>query len=762
MTATSTAKDRKHKCSSEQYVRERKSNAQKQFAYNKLKNEKQITLKHEQSKSNTAPKRPPQPKHMNVDKKEKEGMLIDLTSPQQQTTQDTASALNGFDCGIGGGGGGVSFIPKVMNGGMSILDTPIEVPTQGYLDDDESQTVDYFTNEPSKLEPPPYQSPPTYMNTYAINKSTPRYASALSMAATTPTATNQYGNLDPFDTSHISTAHSSQSNNAMPTFSYTTEMNASRLDSSFIQNPIQKTNYMDLASATQTNRLTTSATAELDEIVQNKIASLSPKRSRTAIHSERNTNSMASMIANDAKSLNLNRSNDDQSFKMGANSTLSDSLKVNLSSLTLNDTDEFENARSTPASNTTIVEQQNPKLDRAFLAELEKEMYKCDQSNVNMNNVSAKNDNASAMADAATATATATAATNVASSATSGKDTTVNAISSKFNWFKNDFTNNSSGNDDAANNAQTQHPSRNTPMTQSPAKIYNNESTTMIKLTNYESTAAAAAANMTLSKKLYNTDVNNVEPNGYAMSMKQTDGGNSSSRALDPSSSSTSTMMTTTTTTLQNDILTHNNYGPMVQSNNAQQMTAKYAKTLNTVASNTNTSNKYAMASDIYGSIAGGNNVYDIVASSGTSDYYQIIQPNESQTVIYDEVAADDDLMRPHRPAPGLPSGPPVLSAQQIQRRIERAQKGQSHQQQQQIYDNLNSTYANGFGGSGSGGGGGGGNMTTRNHYMYEEIMQKNRNTNFNGDGIDPESKETINVASSETMKNMKIEHLLR
>lgn len=724
-------------------MRERKSNAQKQFAYNKLKNEKQITLKHEhhhqQSKSNTAPKRPPQPKHINVDKKEKEGMLIDLSSPQQPIAQDTASALtsNGFgDCVIGDGG-----LPKVLNG-MSILDTPIEVPTEGYQSD-ESQSVavvDYFTNEPSKLEPPPYQSPPTYMNTYAINKSSSssKYASTLSMgamgpmpttiagatataAAMTTTTSNQYGNLDPFDTSHISTA-SSQSNNAMaalPTFSYTSDMNASRFDSSFIQNPIQKNNYMDLVSTQSTNqpRYATNATAELDEIVQNKIASLSPKRSQTPIAhgSERYTaNSMAVLMANDAKSMNLNRSSDDVSFKMGANSTLSDSLKVNLSSLTLNDTDEFESSQSS--------ERQNPKLDRAFLAELEKEIYKCDQSNVNMNNVNAKIDSSNAIATGGGITAA--AATSTASAASS-KD---------INWLKNDFTNNSSGS--SSGNAAA---NRNPPMTQSPAKIYNNEQA-MIKLTNYESTAAT---NMTLSKKLYNSDVNNVEqPNGYGISA-----------------------VAAAATTMQNDISTYSNYGPMIQSNNTQQttMSTKYAKTLNNVANNTN--NTYSISGDIYGSIASGGggaggNIYDIVASSGNSDYYQIVQPNESQTVIYDEVAADDDLMRPHRPAPVPPSGPSVLSAQQIQRRIERAQKGQSQQQQQQLYDNLNSTYANGFGGGG--GGGIESKATARNQYIYEEIMQKNSNTNFNGDGIDAESKETINAASSETMKNMKIEHLLR
>lgn len=736
LTATSISKDRKHKSVSEQYVRERKSNAQKQFAYNKLKNEKQITLKHEQTKSNTAPKRPPQPKHTNFDKKEKEGMLIDLSSPQQQTAQDTASALigGGDDCGGG-------FIPKVMNG-MSILDTPIDVPTEGYPDD-ESQTVDYFTNESNKLEPPPYQSPPTYMNTYTINNSVPKYVStaAVATAAAVTTTSNQYGNLDPFDTSHISTASSSQSNNAMLTYAYTSQLNAtSRLDSSFIQNPIQKTNYMDLASVFPSNRSVPSATAELDEIVQNKIASLSPKRSLTPIHTERHSNSMASsMITNDyyhrqTKSLNLNPSNDDLSFKTGGNSTLSDSLKVNLSSLTLNDTDDFEGTLSSASASATTAEQtqyQNPKLDRAFLAELEKKMYTCDQTNVNMNNINAKDDNA----DAAAAVA--------AAAAPNDKDTS--KVNTTFNWYKNDFTNinKSGGSNDTTNNAQTNHhPSRNAAMTQSPAKIYNN-GPTMMKRTNYET----SAANMTLSKKLYNTDVNNIESSGYQVQSL------SSMTATTMVATATATT-TMTTTSMQND------FEPVIKSNNMH-------KTLNSVANNanrsTNTNSTYAIASDIYGGgsdLAGGN-IYDIVASSGNSDYYQMIQPNDSQTVIYDEVAADDDLMRPHRPAPGPPTcHPSILSAQQIQRRIERAQKEQSQQQQQQIYDNLASTYANGFNGVGSGGGSSG--ATKQNHYIYEEIMQKNSNVNCANDGINRESKETINAASSETMKNMKIEHLLR
>lgn len=46
-------------------------------------------------------------------------------------------------------------------------------------------------------------------------------------------------------------------------------------------------------------------------------------------------------------------------------------------------------------------------------------------------------------------------------------------------------------------------------------------------------------------------------------------------------------------------------------------------------------------------------------------------------------------MLRPHRPAPVVPLGGPILSAQQIQRRLERERIQQHQQQQHQVYGNL-------------------------------------------------------------------------
>lgn len=622
-----------------------------------MKNEKHVTLNHEHHKSNTAPKRPPQPKTINFEKKEKEGMLIDLTSPQQQDTNNTS--VNGaFD---------TMFMPKLN--GMSILDAPIDVPTQAYPDDE------FLENDSSKPEPPPYQSPPTYMNTYGICKQMPRYASGISMSH------NQYGNLDPFDTSHIGTQQL-QSNvsiagaatvaTVMPTYSsHATDGNKSRYDSNFVRNSIQCGNNIKL---------------DLDEIVQNKMASLSPKRSTTPMAAVANT----TVESNDTMK-QLYSTNEDNCQKSITNTTLSDSLKVNLSSLTLNDTDEFDTQHSMPSTST----EPNPKLDRVFLAELEKEIYKNDNiiSNVNMKNAQTND-----------------------STTINSKENTVNAMSNAFNWLKNDFA--IGNNEMAAQMHQTK--TSTTPLTQSPAKVFNADPTK--KQTNFDNTISNS---MTFSKKLYNTDANSADPSGYQMG-----------------ASNASTV---------NDGNIYSNYGMALTTNNQQSMGNVHETKYNYVTTTANvvsgtTAKKcnasYTAASDIYGNMAAGN-VYDTVASN-TSDYYELIQPNESQTVIYDEVAGDD--LRPHRPAPG----PPVLSAQQIQRRIERAQKEQA----QQLYDNLGvNIYSNG---SNSNYG-----STTRNHYVYEEINPK-INAISCIDAIESDSKETINAASSGTMKNLKIEQLLR
>ncbi|XP_055314299.1 activated Cdc42 kinase Ack [Sitodiplosis mosellana] len=615
--ASSSAKERKYKCASEQYVRERKSNAQKQFAYNKLKNEKQATMKHENRKSLTAPKRPPQPKLVNFEKKEKDGMLIDLTSPQQQDIPALMSNGGVFDS---------AFASKMND--MSILDAPIDVPTEGYPDD--LNAVGFFDSESNiKPEPPPYAAPPTYMNTFVMNN---------------------YGNLDPFDTSHIASTQSQSQSLAASSSShlYSSEDNSGK----FIRNQIQTTSCKELGYI---SRPRPTAKSEIDEIVQNKMASLSPKVNHKL--------SSATTATNDVPISDLikqaNQSTHDSPLKVSDNCTLNDSLQVNLSSLTLNDTDDFD-PQTLPSTST----EQNPKLDRAFLAELEKEIYKNDNAtlNVNVNNAQA-NDFTSL----------------------NTKKNTVSAISHSSNWLKNDVT------------TKIYQQNNATAAAQSPAK-YNNES---IKMTNNES----ASTNLALSKKLYNSEINSADLNAIYASTANQMGTNN-----------------VTTVTMSSSNQFYSNYA-MTGNNSVPTHDQKY--NFVTSANNYVGDSIYSVASDIYGSAAGAN-VYDVVASSN-SDYYRTIQPNDVQSVIYDEVAADMDI-RPHRPAPG----PPVLSAQQIQRRLERAH---GHQ----LYGNLESNYVN-------------------NSFTNEEVNQKTKTTSSCNDL----SKDTLNAANSGTIKNMKIEQLLR
>ena len=109
----------------------------------------------------------------------------------------------------------------------------------------------------------------------------------------------------------------------------------------------------------------------------------------------------------------------------------------------------------------------------------------------------------------------------------------------------------------------------------------------------------------------------------------------------------------------------------------------------------------YASSASIYGSVTG-HNIYDSVAPTPSTYYGQIplshlnhangqiysngnVNTNPNPPAIYDEVALDDYL-RPHRPAP---LAPPQLSAQQIQRRLEKLKRQQESQN-----DGHNSLYA--------------------------------------------------------------------
>uniref|UniRef100_A0A182PS92 non-specific protein-tyrosine kinase n=1 Tax=Anopheles epiroticus TaxID=199890 RepID=A0A182PS92_9DIPT len=165
--------DRRGKCISEQYVKERKSNASKQFSYNKLVNENHSKhMHHTQQQHQHRPPRPPQPQQSAT-----EGILIDLSSPNDDMTFGAATS------GAAPSSGAVRQV-------TSIMDEPIDIPTEGddpfgaqqqqqqqHNYEQQKLQVTAVVSYPSvspvpsvapKLEPPPYQMPPKYSNTYGI------------------------------------------------------------------------------------------------------------------------------------------------------------------------------------------------------------------------------------------------------------------------------------------------------------------------------------------------------------------------------------------------------------------------------------------------------------------------------------------------------------------------------------------------------------------------------------------------------------------
>ncbi|XP_023297078.2 activated Cdc42 kinase Ack [Lucilia cuprina] len=130
---------------------------------------------------------------------------------------------------------------------------------------------------------------------------------------------------------------------------------------------------------------------------------------------------------------------------------------------------------------------------------------------------------------------------------------------------------------------------------------------------------------------------------------------------------------------------------PVATATTANESNHSFVAISNRVVAPKTANQVYASAASIYGSVTG-HNMYDTVAPTPSTYYGQIplshisnsngqnysngTANNPTQPAIYDEVTLDDYL-RPHRPAP---LAPPQLSAQQIQRRLEKLKKQQESQ----------------------------------------------------------------------------------
>uniref|UniRef100_T1GQQ1 Protein kinase domain-containing protein n=1 Tax=Megaselia scalaris TaxID=36166 RepID=T1GQQ1_MEGSC len=130
--------NRQKKSASMSHAKERKSIASKQFSYNKLKSDLagQKTQKSTTTPSKMKPNRPPQPQMQT------EGILIDISPDDASSLAPPPSQIDSLSLQI--------------SNSFCILDAPIDVPTQ---------------EEEEPRVPPPYQMPPTYLNTFDITNS---------------------------------------------------------------------------------------------------------------------------------------------------------------------------------------------------------------------------------------------------------------------------------------------------------------------------------------------------------------------------------------------------------------------------------------------------------------------------------------------------------------------------------------------------------------------------------------------------------------
>ncbi|XP_040165547.1 uncharacterized protein LOC120901572 [Anopheles arabiensis] len=347
--------DRRGKCISEQYVKERKSNASKQFSYNKLVNENHSKQQHLHHQAQLhRPPRPPQPQQPAAT----EGILIDLSSPNDDATFGGSSGASGAASGT---------VRQVA----SILDEPIDIPTEG--DDPfgaqqpaqqqhEQQhlqlaTVASFASVSpvppvaAKLEPPPYQMPPKYSNTYGIV-----HDSTLNLSiATEP---------DPFAPQ--------QSQPAQQHY----QKQETIVTSDYESGPSSSVSARDLmASIKRQQTIEQGAAPPIQPVYGNWRGSVSNINSNYG----RVGTDLDGLTADMLSSLNNGPSGSGLSSPGGSRDAYNDSLEVNVSG----------NGLASPYGGSTAHVNVTPKkLDKSFLAELEKDIYKQEPSAGNSMNSS--------------------------------------------------------------------------------------------------------------------------------------------------------------------------------------------------------------------------------------------------------------------------------------------------------------------------------------------------------------------------------------
>uniref|UniRef100_A0A182QAC6 Uncharacterized protein n=1 Tax=Anopheles farauti TaxID=69004 RepID=A0A182QAC6_9DIPT len=584
--------DRRGKCVSEQYVKERKSNASKQFSYNKLVNEnhsKQQLHRQQQQQltkdSSHRPQRPPLPQQSTA-----EGILIDLSSPNDDST------FGGSAAGTGG-----TSAPGGFRQVTSILDEPIDIPTVGedhfaqqqqqqqqqQLHELQLQVASVANYHPSvspvlstglKLEPPPYQMPPKYSNTYGIvNDSS---LSNLSMLSTEP---------DPF-------APQQTKPEAIVTSDYESGPSSSVSSRDLMASIKRQQTIEQLPPAP-----TTSSMAVYGNLRGSSVSNINANYGRVGTELELTTATVGMLSAGGSGLSSPGSSGRDM---------YNDSLEVNVSG----------NGLISPYGGSSVQLNVTPKkLDKSFLAELEKDIYKQEPSAANNMNSSV-----------------AFAARNSAKDALSQSkyDTTANLAMSQI------YANQANSIALAASLQQQ--------LTLSPKKQNFTQQT-------HQHQQSASSDTTSVVQQLW-AERNNVVTNASVPPQQPPPLAVESN--IPPSHGSP--QKSHNFVALSNGL----HYGSTVSLSGANVYSSVY-----------NNGSVAPVDGGVYQTVGG--DLYDVVAPTPASLYERVPvaqqiynnvgQPSATSAAIYDEVSNELSDLRPIRPAPSAP-----LSAQQIQRRLDR------------------------------------------------------------------------------------------
>ncbi|XP_058984380.1 activated Cdc42 kinase Ack [Musca domestica] len=599
------------------HAKERKSVVNKQFSYNKLVNERAAEMQRYQQQQQKGgnkkkgPQRPPPPQQQQQ-QQQQEGLLIDISPefggvgpPQQGPLLHLGESAS-----------------MHVDSSFCILDAPIDVPTEGegeFLDNDntsvmphtptmpsqmQTQTQFEFAGaSPSRLQPPPYQMPPTYSNTLEFCQQQ-----------------QQRGN-DPFDTSKIN-VNGSPTQQVAGGGTTNDDINALYSNVMKMQQPAQQDTPLRKTSLQNSNSNYNSPAARKSLFGGGGVSNATTASNISITGNKENIPQLTNDSATQQNLPSLRQYEALQSQQATAISAAEDSaLQKNLSTLSL----EKQTTIQTTVNDAQVV------LDKNFIAELEKDMYSNKGHNDFERNTTQMYSNKEA----------------------------VYANKQNLTPLKNSSNSLSNNSSPSSNNGASPKMHNAERQSQYAASSFYASNQDLQKQNNLDN--ASAASNVSNTQSV----VNRIWYERVA---------NPSEYYAQP--------------TAENIYSNQGIYQatPAAATTNPTDANHSFVAISNRVVPPKNANQVYASSASIYGSVTGPG-VYDTVAPTPSTYYGQVplshmgangqIYANGSgQPAIYDEVAGDDYL-RPHRPAP---LAPPQLSAQQIQRRLEKLKRQQEAQ----------------------------------------------------------------------------------